>query len=559
MNPSDMKAFEFDDSTDFQVEFLCQGVGMSSFGTHNLAPMGSIQDSLQQQQSSQNIPVAELSPSSVSPFCAICLDRATGKHYGAASCDGCKGFFRRSVRKNHVYTCRFNRNCVVDKDKRNQCRYCRLRKCFRAGMKKEAVQNERDRISVRRATYEDVIQSGSLTVNSLHNAEILSRQSSAPISSIDISQKKVATMSDICESINQQLLILVDWAKFIPSFCELPLDDQVSLLRAHAGEHLLLTLARRSMAYQDVLLLGNDCIIPRQTADSEINRLAARILDEIVEPMKEVQMDDTELACLKTIVFFDPDAKGISDASKIKSIRFQVQVNLEDYINDRQYDTRGRFGEILLILPSLQSITYQLVDQIHFARTYGMVKVDSLVQEMLLGITVDQSMSNMMTSVGPSLYINPHSGMTLSREQSLEVIRINDLPAPAPIGLHSLSHLENGTILVPNLQHYVDDRPASLQQSNLESHAQPMPGDSPPPPKSNSSPTDSATIKLNLLNDGSPSFIYPGSESELLERMKTSSPESSPPSGQSKSSTSEEFSTDSTFKLFAHHFKAEAV
>lgn len=72
-------------------------------------------------------------------FCAICGDRATGKHYGASSCDGCKGFFRRSVRKNHVYTCRFSRNCVVDKDKRNQCRYCRLRKCFKAGMKKEGM------------------------------------------------------------------------------------------------------------------------------------------------------------------------------------------------------------------------------------------------------------------------------------------------------------------------------------------------------------------------------------------------------------------------------------
>jgi len=32
---------------------------------------------------------------------------------------------------------RFSRQCVVDKDKRNQCRYCRLRKCFRAGMRKE--------------------------------------------------------------------------------------------------------------------------------------------------------------------------------------------------------------------------------------------------------------------------------------------------------------------------------------------------------------------------------------------------------------------------------------
>lgn len=93
--------------------------------------------------------------------CAICGDRATGKHYGASSCDGCKGFFRRSVRKNQFYTCRyvfeqltiyvaineptdafimvyrFQRGCVVDKDKRNQCRYCRLRKCFKAGMKKE--------------------------------------------------------------------------------------------------------------------------------------------------------------------------------------------------------------------------------------------------------------------------------------------------------------------------------------------------------------------------------------------------------------------------------------
>ncbi|KAJ7337059.1 Hepatocyte nuclear factor 4-gamma [Desmophyllum pertusum] len=62
--------------------------------------------------------------------CLICGDKATGKHYGASSCDGCKGFFRRSVRKNHVYACRFQRACVINKDKRNQCRYCRLRKCF---------------------------------------------------------------------------------------------------------------------------------------------------------------------------------------------------------------------------------------------------------------------------------------------------------------------------------------------------------------------------------------------------------------------------------------------
>ena len=182
--------------------------------------------------------------------CAICGDRATGKHYGAASCDGCKGFFRRSVRKKHAYSCRFSRNCTVDKDKRNQCRYCRLRKCFKAGMKKDAVQNERDRISKRTPSLEDtMIGHSGLSVKTLLNAEVFSRQVKSTdecyhssydtsqsnngyevcneLTDYDISTKRLANIPDIGESMKQQLLILVEWAKHIPAFSELILDDQV--------------------------------------------------------------------------------------------------------------------------------------------------------------------------------------------------------------------------------------------------------------------------------------------------------------------------------------------
>ncbi|KFP75561.1 Hepatocyte nuclear factor 4-alpha, partial [Acanthisitta chloris] len=321
----------------------------------------------------------------VSALCAICGDRATGKHYGASSCDGCKGFFRRSVRKNHMYSCRFNRQCVVDKDKRSFSVHCHERPAAQPKYSLAAVQNERDRISTRRSSYED---SSLPSINVLLQAEVLAQQISSPVPVInsDIRGKKIANISDVCESMKQQLLVLVEWAKYIPAFCELPLDDQATLLRAHAGEHLLLGAAKRSMVFKDVLLLGNDHIIPRNCPELvEVSRVAHRILDELVLPFQELQIDDNEYACLKAIIFFDPDAKGLSDPSKIKRMRYQVQVSLEDYINDRQYDSRGRFGELLLLLPVLQSITWQMIEQIQFVKLFGMVKIDNLLQEMLLG------------------------------------------------------------------------------------------------------------------------------------------------------------------------------
>ncbi|KAF8570832.1 hypothetical protein P879_04042 [Paragonimus westermani] len=75
--------------------------------------------------------------------CRVCGDKASGRHYGVVSCEGCKGFFKRSIRGNVSYMCRSERNCLVNKAYRNRCQYCRLQKCLAVGMRSEAVQNER--------------------------------------------------------------------------------------------------------------------------------------------------------------------------------------------------------------------------------------------------------------------------------------------------------------------------------------------------------------------------------------------------------------------------------
>ena len=48
------------------------------------------------------------------------------------SCEGCKGFFRRSVLTKTEYICRLgSNNCdLINTTDRQRCQKCRLRKCF---------------------------------------------------------------------------------------------------------------------------------------------------------------------------------------------------------------------------------------------------------------------------------------------------------------------------------------------------------------------------------------------------------------------------------------------
>jgi hypothetical protein len=71
--------------------------------------------------------------------CKVCGDKSSGVHYGVITCEGCKGFFRRSQSSVTNYQCPRQKNCVVDRVNRNRCQFCRLQKCMALGMSRDAV------------------------------------------------------------------------------------------------------------------------------------------------------------------------------------------------------------------------------------------------------------------------------------------------------------------------------------------------------------------------------------------------------------------------------------
>lgn len=108
----------------------------SSLNLDDQSLESSSMDSQSQLQSQQQQPT--VTPGAVG-LCKICGDRASGYHYGVASCEGCKGFFRRSIQKQMTYKCMKDGQCIILLLNRNRCQHCRFKKCIEMGMSRECV------------------------------------------------------------------------------------------------------------------------------------------------------------------------------------------------------------------------------------------------------------------------------------------------------------------------------------------------------------------------------------------------------------------------------------
>ncbi|KAI1724298.1 zinc finger, c4 type (two domains) domain-containing protein [Ditylenchus destructor] len=126
-------------------------ISPNSSGTINTSPRANWSSPDSQSRLAKPSPDEEGSLTDEDPLlCAICRDKSSGLHYGIYTCEGCKGFFKRTVQNKRVYTCvgaasggNPAGSCPMSKEQRNRCQFCRFQKCLQQGMVLEAVREDR--------------------------------------------------------------------------------------------------------------------------------------------------------------------------------------------------------------------------------------------------------------------------------------------------------------------------------------------------------------------------------------------------------------------------------
>ena len=79
-------------------------------------------------------------PSDPHEECAVCHGDASGKHFGAYTCESCKLFFLRILKiksGGRPLICANSNKCLITVNTRSMCRACRFKKCCDAGMSRD--------------------------------------------------------------------------------------------------------------------------------------------------------------------------------------------------------------------------------------------------------------------------------------------------------------------------------------------------------------------------------------------------------------------------------------
>ncbi|XP_069460781.1 nuclear receptor subfamily 1 group I member 3 [Ambystoma mexicanum] len=399
-------------------------------------------------------------PEGEEKLCTVCGDKATGYHFHVLSCEGCKGFFRRSISKGVSFTCPFTRNCTITKTKRRQCQACRLQKCLDAGMRKEMIMSHESlmiRRALRNQKKQDRLQRlqapapGGLSEEQEQIIELLKHShrknfndtmpmifelkpperlfaharrtndrrrcwspgslSLSPCSLSSASEECLSSDSEMsCEGQGRQqneeyvgsseaaLLLqhfsdlstfmiqqLIKFAKDIPDFRGLSMDDQIALLKGAAFE--VSQIQCNTIFDEDTLTwnCGELCYSIDECIIVGIHQLYLDLAMRFHLNLKKLRLHEDEYVLMEAIALFAPDRPGVLQRDIIDQIHERMALTLQCYIQQRHPLPEGRFlyAKLLSLLTELRTLNVENTKEILLMQDRSANSVSPLLKELV--------------------------------------------------------------------------------------------------------------------------------------------------------------------------------
>uniref|UniRef100_A0A0K0DMP0 Nuclear receptor domain-containing protein n=1 Tax=Angiostrongylus cantonensis TaxID=6313 RepID=A0A0K0DMP0_ANGCA len=414
-----------------------------------------------------------MSASQLEELCFVCQDISTGYHYGVPSCNGCKTFFRRTIMKNQNFVCQNAGTCPVDKSIRCACRHCRFEKCVQVGMNRNAIQQNRDPIGYTKRTrrYPRIrplesseecppkskyLESSLLTNLSFQTSNDSTEDAflmyltrieqlaqylrlsqftstsdlidavSAPCLLFDeqfmasnsqvapqhtFTKLTYATQSDYQYWHERDWLVMIEWAKAIPTYEQMAIADKLAILRHSAITYPSLIHTFFSPDHgPDTIVFPSGAFFDRTIEPSRpvgFNRKKYQMLDQLLKPMREMRIDTTEFAAFKTIFFLNTgnvfplftfyiaytdrdNADGVNESSRLILSKGRSSVTNALYrymLRKRDAEEAGdRFGRLLLLGTVLATIAVEMKEAVLMADFFDQITFSTFAKQLLFGI-----------------------------------------------------------------------------------------------------------------------------------------------------------------------------
>uniref|UniRef100_A0A671G0P1 Estrogen related receptor gamma n=1 Tax=Rhinolophus ferrumequinum TaxID=59479 RepID=A0A671G0P1_RHIFE len=289
-------------------------------------------------------------------LCLVCGDIASGYHYGVASCEACKAFFKRTIQ-----------GVRLDRVRGGRQKYKR-------------------RIDAENSPYlnPQLVQPAKKPYNKIVSHLLVAEPEKIyAMPDPTIPDSDIKALTTLCDLADRELVVIIGWAKHIPGFSTLSLADQMSLLQSAWMEILILGVVYRSLSFEDELVYADDYIM-----DEDQSKLAG-LLDlnnailQLVKKYKSMKLEKEEFVTLKAIALANSDSMHIEDVEAVQKLQDVLHEALQDYEAGQHMEDPRRAGKMLMTLPLLRQTSTKAVQHFYNIKLEGKVPMHKLFLEML--------------------------------------------------------------------------------------------------------------------------------------------------------------------------------